>query len=194
MVGRHAWMRNPKFFQNSSNRRFITLNFFSVPSMATVLSLTRLGNVNTWHVNSHTLTGHHVTVIGHLANNCTECSKQQIKKVTSKIHFKVKNIRMYNTQLLARGVEQQLNFVLFILVLGHILVCIVLCSIKHNSQLGNKVEPSTYIQSMCCSCCSSKIPVSTLPLVKLKKFARNTTVGIHALTKVSITAHSDIWW
>ena len=100
---------------------------------------------------------------------------------------------MYNTHLLARWVEQQLNFVLFILVIGHILVSIVLCSTKHNSQLGNKVDPSTYLQSDF-PCCSSKILVSMLPLVKLKKFARNTAVGIHTHTKVSITAHSDIRW
>jgi len=99
---------------------------------------------------------------------------------------------MCNTQLSARGVEQQLNFVLFILVIGHILVSIVLYCIKHNSQLGNKVEPSTYLQSDF-PCCSSKILVSMLPLVKLKKFARNTAVGTRAHTKVSITAHSDIW-
>jgi hypothetical protein len=100
---------------------------------------------------------------------------------------------MYNTQLLVRGVEQQLYFVLFILIIGYILVCIVLCSTKHNSQFGNKAEPSTYLQSDF-PCCSSKILVSTLPLVKLKNFGRNTTVGTHAHTKVSITAHSDIWW
>jgi len=90
------------------------------------------------------------------------------------------------------GGKQQVNFVLFILVIGHILVCIVLCSVKHNSQLGNKVEPSTYLQSD--FCCSSKILMSTLPLVKLKKFARNTTVRTRAHTKFSITAHNDIWW
>jgi len=54
---------------------------------------------------------------------------------------------MYNAQLSTRWVEQQLNFVLVILVIGHILVSIVLCSIKHSLQLGNKVEPSTYLQS-----------------------------------------------
>jgi hypothetical protein len=99
---------------------------------------------------------------------------------------------MNNTQLLAKVVEQQVNFVLFILVMGYILVCTVLSNIKHNSRLGNKVEPSTYLQRDF-PCCTSKILVPTLPLVKLKKFARNTIVGTHAHTKVSITTHSDIW-
>lgn len=89
---------------------------------------------------------------------------------------------MNNKQLLAKEVKQQVNFVLFILVNGYILVCTVLSSIKHNSQLGNKVEPSTYLQRDF-PFCTSKILVPTLPLVKLKKFARNTTVGKLAHTK-----------
>ena len=51
----------PSFFKTAWIEDSSLWIFFSAPSMATVLSLTCLGNVNTWHVNSHTLTGHHVS-------------------------------------------------------------------------------------------------------------------------------------